>query len=98
MKEEKIEGMNIWMPQKIGEQLIGKIKRIEADAQFGIQATIRQQDGIEVLTPSHRWLQNCLKRLETGNEIKIVYDGEEPPKVKGQSPTRKYSVYRLSEE
>ena len=96
MKEEKIEGINIWLPSKEGDTLVGEITRIDVDAQFGIQATVKTDKG-EVLTPSHRWLQNCLKRLDKGNKIKVVYDGEEPPKVKGQSPTKTYSVYRLSE-
>jgi len=97
MKEEKIEGINIWLPKEPKEVLIGKVVRIDNDGQFGIQATVRKDDGTEMLTPSHRWLQNCLKRFNSGEYIKVVYDGEEPPKVKGQSPTKIYSVYRLSE-
>lgn len=97
MKEEKIEGINIWLPQSKSDTLVGEIKAIDIDAQFGIQALIRQVNGTEILTPSHRWLQNCLKRCKVGEKIKIVYEGDEAPKVKGQSPTKTYSVYRLSE-
>jgi hypothetical protein len=98
MKEEKIEGINIWLPKEKMENLVGEIVRIDSDAQFGSQATIKQEDGKEILTPSHRWLQNCLKRLKVGDKVKFVYDGEEISKVKGQSNTKTYSVYRLSEE
>lgn len=96
MAKEKIEGLNIWLPDAIGDKLIGLVKKIETDGQFGIQAVIKQDSGREILTPSHKWLQNCLRQISIGDEIEIVFEGEEPPKVKGQSPTKKYNVYRLN--
>ena len=94
MSEEKIEGLNIWLPKETGEELKGKIVKIDIDATYGTQAIIKKTDGVEILTPSHKWLQNCLKRLNVGDNIRVVFDGDEPPKIKGQSPTKKYSVFR----
>lgn len=96
MAKEKIEGLNIWLPESIGDKLIGIVKKIENDGQFGIQAVIKKDDGKEILTPSHKWLQNCLRQMSIGDEIEIEFTGEEAPKVKGQSPTKKYNVYRLN--
>jgi hypothetical protein len=94
--KEKIEGLNIWLPQEEKESLKGTIVKIDTDTQYGIQAQIKNEDGNVILTPSHKWLQNCLRRLVVGDTIEIVYEGDEPPKVKGQSPTKKYSVYRIN--
>ena len=91
----KIEGLNLWVADKIGEKLKGIVKSIDNDGQFGIQATIRKLDGKDILTPSHKWLQNCLRQIKVGDSIEIEYIGEEPPKVKGQSPTKKYDVFVL---
>lgn len=95
MEREKIEGLNIWMPETVGQKLSGKIVKIDNDAQYGIQATIRQENGQEILTPSHKWLQNCLRRLSTGDNVEIEYTGDEPSKIKGQNPTKKYDVFKL---
>jgi hypothetical protein len=97
MKEEVIEGLNIWLPKEIGETLQGEITAIEQDAQFGIQATVKKDDGASVQTPSHKWLQNCIKVFKVKQIIKIEYLGEQPPSVKGQSPLKKYKVSRLTE-
>jgi hypothetical protein len=95
MERKKIEGLNIWIAEKVGDKLKGLIKKIDNDAQFGIQDTIKMENGKEILTPSHKWLQNCLRQLKVGDLVEIEYEGEEPPKVKGQSPTKKYTVYLL---
>lgn len=93
---EKIEGLNIWLPSEIKEALKGEIIKIDTDTQYGIQAQIKKEDRSTVLTPSHKWLQNCLRRVNVGDTIEIIYEGDEPPKVKGQSPTKKYSVYKIT--
>jgi len=94
MGETEIKGLGIWMPEVKGNELKGEILKLDSDTQFGLQATLKDSKGEEVLTPSHKWLQNCMKRLAVGDKIRIVFDGEEPPKVKGQSPTKKYKVYK----
>lgn len=96
MAKEKIEGLNIWLPQSEGEMLSGLIVKIDNAGDYGTQAVIKNKDGIELLTPSHKWLQNCLKRLNVGDSVEIKYIGEEAPKVKGQSPTKKYEVFRIT--
>lgn len=91
---EEIQGLNMWTPQKENDTLKGVVTGIDNDAQYGIQASIKNLDGVTMLTPSHKWLQNCLKQFKVGDTIEIIYIGEEPPKIKGQSPTKKYKVYR----
>lgn len=91
---EEIMGLNMWTPAGIDDSLIGLITAIDTDAQYGIQVSVKNKDGITMLTPSHKWLQNCLKQFKVGDNIEIVYKGEEPPKIKGQSPTKMYKVYR----
>lgn len=97
MKEEELTGLNFWNPEKIGEELIGVVVKIDNDGKFGLTVNIKKSDGSEVMTPAHAWLQSILKRVAIGNTLKIVYEGEIPPKIRGHSPTQKYKVIRLSE-
>lgn len=92
---EEIFGLNIWQPAQEGDTLKGVIVAIDSDGQYGLQATIQKDSGETVLTPAHKWLQNCLRRLKIGESIEIEYKGEDQPKVKGQSPTKKYAVFKI---
>lgn len=98
MKETEILGLNFWKPKEIGDQLVGTVMKIDNDAKYGTAVTIKTTTGDEYLTPAHAWLQSLLKRVDVGNNVKIVYDGENPPLIRGQSPTQKYKLFRLSED
>lgn len=95
MGEKEIKGLDIWLPEKEGEELEGTIVKVDSEGQFGLQATIKNKNGEEIMTPSHKWLQNQLRRLEAGDKVRIVFKGEEPPKVKGQSPTKVYQSFKV---
>ena len=59
-----------------------------------MQYTIKKQsDGEEVLTPSHKVLQNRMQKATVGTQVEIIYRGNEPPKVRGQNPTEMYEVF-----
>ena len=95
---EKLEGAsNMWVPQNEGDELIGEVISIE-EGSYGKQYTLRKEDGEEVRPPSLKVLQNRLADVQIGDLIKIIYEGEEPPAVKGQNPTKMYSVFRAKED
>lgn len=94
MAEEwiKQEGSDLWLPEKEGDELIGTVMDV-TEGNYGNQYTIRKSDGEEVRTPSHKVLQNRMISAKKETKVKIVYEGEEPPSVKGQNPTKMYSVF-----
>jgi len=94
MTWEKQELGSYWKPEAAGEEQIGVIDKIEDNEQFGKQYTIKQAETGDIVTlPSHKVLQNRLVNAIVGSKVKIVYTGEELPKVKGNNPTKMYEVY-----
>lgn len=90
----KQEGASIWLPQKEDEELIGEVTNINTEGMYGVQYTIKPEGkGEEILTPSHKVLQNRMIKAKVGTKVKIVYTGNEPPKVRGQNPLQMYDVY-----
>lgn len=90
----KQEGAGIWFGEKDGDKLEGEVTHINREGLYGVQYTIKKQDsGDEVLTPSHKVLQNRMQKAEVGTQVEIIYKGNEPPKVRGQNPTEMYEVY-----
>lgn len=90
---KKQDSGEIWLPEKKEEEIIGAVKDILLEGQYGIQLMIEKEDGVMIMTPSHKVLQNRIRQVKKGQDIKIVYIGEELPKVKGQNPTKMYDVY-----
>lgn len=93
MGEKKLEGLNIWIPEKDGEELAGEVTDVNKEGDYGTQHTIKKSNGDEILTPSHKVLQNRLRTVKVGDKVRIVYTGTEAPKVKGYDPTRMYDAY-----
>lgn len=90
---EKQEGAGIWLPSEENEELVGEIVNINTEGAYGSQYSIKKDDGEEILTPSHKVLQNRLIKAKTGDKVKLVYKGEEPPSIKGNNPTKIYEVF-----
>ena len=90
---KKQEGAGIWIPEKEGQELIGEVTHIDTEGLYGTQYVVKKTDGEEVRTPSHKVLQNRMQKAVVGTEVKIVYKGNEPPKIRGQNPTEIYEVY-----
>ena len=90
--EEIKSDVGFWKPT-IGSELIGVIVE-KRDGKFGMQYTIETADKKKIVTPSHKVLQNRLEGMQVGQDVKIVLTGDEAPKVKGQSRTLIYSVFR----
>ncbi len=94
MSEWKIqEGAGIWLPEKEKEELEGEVTHINREGLYGVQYTIKKSDGEEVLTPSHKVLQNRMQKADVGTKVRIVFTGTEAPKIRGQNPTTMYDVY-----
>ncbi len=87
------EGAGIWLPKEEDEELLGEVVKIDKEAMYGTQYIIKKKDGEEVLTPSHKVLQNRMQKAEVGTMVKIVFVGEEPPKTRGENPTKMYEVF-----
>ena len=69
-------------------EVVGDFKHIQVRT-----ATVIKEDGVEMLTPSHKVLQNRLTNVKKGDNIRIVYKGTEDAKKKGYNPTEMYKVY-----
>lgn len=94
MTWEKVEPeSNIWKATQIGDVLEGTVTELR-DSMYGMQYVITRADGTTATTPNHKALQCRAVNFEVGNLIRIVYMGEELPKIKGHKPTSLYDVYR----
>jgi len=89
---EKIE-TEMWLPEHKDEVITGEITKIDQGL-YGLSYSIKVESGKEIRLPSHKVLQGRLSTCKIGDEIKVVYKGEEAPKVKGQNPMRMYEVFR----
>lgn len=94
--KEKESKNEYWRPENIGDELVGEVLEI-IQSDFGKQYKIRCEDGREVITPSHKVLQDRLEGVERGTKVKIVLDSELPPKQRGHNATKIYKVF-LAEE
>lgn len=92
-KRVKQEGAGIWLPENAGQKLEGEVTHINREGMYGTQYTVKKDDGEEVLTPSHKVLQNRMLKAEVGTKIEIEFIGTEPPKIRGQNPMAMYDVY-----
>ncbi len=93
-EREELKGTDIWFPENKGDQLVGVVKEVITDGEFGTQHVIEKSDGSTLRTPSHKVLQSRLSQANVGDKLEINFVGEEPPAVKGHSPTKMYSVFR----
>lgn len=94
---KEVEGSkNFWNPTKEGEQIVGKLVGIE-DGMYGKKYTMQiVRDGKEEMInmPSHKVLQGKLSACAIGEPLRVTFKGTEPPKARGENPTRIYSVQR----
>jgi len=81
-----------WNPEKIGDEVVGVVAEINKGL-YGNQYRIVKDDKSEILTPSHKALQAKMAVVKENDRVKIVFIGEDLPKVKGQNPTKLYDVF-----
>lgn len=90
----KQEGAGIWLPKDEKDTLEGEVTHINTEGLYGTQYTIKPKEGgDEVLTPSHKVLQNRMQKAKVGTKVKIVFTGQEAPKIRGQNHTQMYDVF-----
>ena len=89
----EVKGSDIWLPEKEGDMLEGVVLEI-TQGNYGTQLVVETADKKIMRTPSHKVLQSALPTITKGDQIRIVFEGEEAPKVKGNSPTKMYKVYK----
>lgn len=88
----EVEGeLDIWLPKEKEEFIEGEVVEI-SDGQYGRQITLKNEAGDTNTTPSHKVLQSRLSEIKMGDWIRVVYKGEELPKLKGHNPTKIYKV------
>lgn len=90
---KEIGTKTFWNAEKEGDELIGEIIST-FEGNFGTQYVIQKEDGEEMTTPSHKVLQNRLNECKVGDVVRIVFNKIEPPSIKGNNPTKIYSVYK----
>jgi hypothetical protein len=92
-KWEEVKGeSNMWIPENPSESIEGFIMAM-GPGSYGLQATVKGEKQ-EWVTPSHQVLQSRLAGCKVGDYIKITFESVQLPTVKGQKPTKIYSVKR----
>jgi hypothetical protein len=82
---------NIWLPTKEGDSIEGIIISM-IQSTYGLSVIIEDKDHKQILMPSHKVLQSRLSYCKVGDIVKVIYEKEELPKIRGQNPTRIYKV------
>lgn len=90
MSFQKVEAI-LWKPTKSGEEIIGKLLKVETGKKFDNQVyTLETKDGLANIF-STAVLQDRMKYVEVGQKVKIVFNGNAPNK-KGQD-TKMFDVF-----
>lgn len=90
---EEVKESNFWTPEKEGDSVEGVITIMEQD-NFGLKVTIEQPGNKSIVLPSHKVLQMRLKNCKVGEQIKVIFERTELPKIKGHNPTKIYKVLK----
>lgn len=83
--------LNVWLPEKEGDTLIGKVVEINPETLYGYALKVKTDDEEVFQTPAHKYLQSRLVQLALNDRIKIVYTGTEIAKSTG----RRMNTYTL---
>jgi len=84
-----------WKPEKKGEERIGTVLRMEAEAgkYKGTQYVLDVGDGKECYTPNHAVLNKKLILVKVGSRVKIIYQGTGEKRKKNQNAAELYDVF-----
>ncbi len=77
---------------KPGDEISGTLVNVR-DGTYGKVYDIEQKDKTVITAPSSKVLENRISDKDIGKEIRIVYDSEIPPKLRGHNPTRLFKVF-----
>ena len=78
-------------------ELVGTLVEMKSDVgqNKAMLYTIEKEDGVKLTVWGTTVLDSRLKGLPIGEKIKIVYEGEAPPKP-GRNPAKLFKVYHSS--
>lgn len=84
----------VWRPEAIGEEIVGKYVRREEDVGIyhSTKYTLETANG-EVDVFGSAVLDNKFKDIQLGYEVKIVYQGEKPSKPP-KKPFKMFQVFK----
>jgi len=90
--EEEVEKPTFWEPAAQGETLEGKYIDLEEDVgQYKSKLyTIRTSEG-EVKAWGSTVLDELMRKVDLGNEVRITYNGKQPSKS-GRNPWKDFKV------
>lgn len=77
---------------KVGEQIEGKCVSID-NGKYGLNYSIELADKSLVITKAGKALLPRMTKVQVGTMVKIVFLGEEPPKIRGQNPMQTFDVF-----
>lgn len=89
---EEQKTSNIWIPEALGEEIIGIVEEKKAGL-YGDQWLLKLENREKLWTPSHKVLQNMMNNIIIGDTVKIEFRGTEESKTKGRKPTQIYKVW-----
>ena len=93
-KWEEVGGSSgMWMPVKVGDSVEGVIVELKQGL-YGVQAVLKLVDNSLLTTPSHKVLQARLANCKIGDEVKISFEKEELPTIKGRQGTKIYKLLK----
>ena len=84
--------LSIWKPSVKLDEIEGRVEELK-ETDYGNQFCINDERMGLIWTPSHKVLQNRMSKVIKGSYVKIVYEGQELPKVIGNNPTSLYRVF-----
>lgn len=83
----------IWTPHGVGDLIEGHLMEIK-QGQYGPVYMIRPSGEPDAIAlPNHQTLLSRMTKAKPGDTIRVVYQGEEPPTIKGRNPTQMYKVF-----
>lgn len=91
--EEMSGSSDLWQPKEKGDSIEGVVKEIR-EGQYGRQIIIVTKNNEEFSTPSHKVLQSRLSNIKVNEVVKVIFEGEELPTIKGRKGTMIYKVLR----
>lgn len=94
-KEQK--SAEFWSPSKIGEEISGAVIQIE-EGDYGKIYLISVNEHTQIRTPSHKVLQSRMSKIKVGDVVKILYEGQEAPTIKGHNKTEMYKVFKRQDK
>ncbi len=90
---EKVESSGSFWEPEIGETLEGVIVDIR-EGLFGKQWVLQDLNDVQHITPSHKVLQARMANTIKGDLVRIIFKGQDLPKIKGQQGTKLYEVFK----